>query len=65
MIAAILKFGMHQVRQLFQPRGSLLPEGSRAPDFTAKDESGNTHPLSQLRGRKVVLWFFPRADTPG
>lgn len=65
MIATILKFGLHQVRQLFLPRGALLPEGSRAPDFTAKDESGNPHPLSQYRGKKLVLWFFPRASTPG
>lgn len=65
MIATILKFGLHQVRQLFLPHGSPLPEGSRAPDFTAQDESGNTHALSQYRGKKVVLWFFPRANTPG
>lgn len=65
MIATILKFGLHQVRQIFNPRGSLLPEGAPAPDFTAKDESGNIQPLARYRGRKVVLWFFPRADTPG
>ena len=35
------------------------------PDFKVQDESGNTHSLSQYRGKRVVLWFFPRADTGG
>ena len=65
MLTKILRFGMHQVRQLFQPRGEMLAVGTPAPAFTAKDESGNTHELAQYRGRNVVLWFFPRADTPG
>ena len=36
-----------------------------APDFTATDHSQNTVTLSELRGNFVVLWFYPRADTPG
>jgi hypothetical protein len=42
-----------------------LEEGTRAPDFTAMDESGNQHRLSQYVGKQVILWFFLRASTPG
>jgi peroxiredoxin Q/BCP len=42
-----------------------LDEGARAPDFTANDESGKEHRLSQYLGRRVVLWFYLRASTPG
>jgi peroxiredoxin Q/BCP len=43
----------------------MLKEGDKAPDFTAKDESGNTVKLSDLKGQRVVLWFYPKDDTPG
>jgi peroxiredoxin Q/BCP len=43
----------------------LLAEGDRAPDFTLPDQNGNEVTLSQLRGGPVVLYFYPRADTPG
>ena len=39
--------------------------GDTAPDFTLPDQSGNPVTLSELRGRKVVLYFYPKADTPG
>ena len=43
-----------------------MPEiGDTAPDFTLPDQSGNPVTLSDLRGRKVVLYFYPKADTPG
>jgi peroxiredoxin Q/BCP len=43
-----------------------MPEiGDTAPDFTLPDQSGNPVTLSELRGRKVVLYFYPKADTPG
>jgi peroxiredoxin Q/BCP len=45
--------------------GRILQEGERAPDFEAKDQSGRTSSLSSLRGRPVVLYFYPRDDTPG
>lgn len=41
-----------------------LPVGSPAPDFTAPDQDGNPVTLSQLRGRNVVLVFYPGDDTP-
>jgi peroxiredoxin Q/BCP len=44
---------------------STLSAGDRAPDFTLPDDSGNPVTLSALRGRRVVLYFYPRDDTPG
>ena len=43
----------------------MRKEGSAAPDFTAKDANGETVRLKDLRGEKVVLYFYPRDDTPG
>ena len=42
-----------------------LKEGSQAPDFTLFTGSGEKLQLSSLAGRKVVLYFYPKADTPG
>ena len=42
-----------------------LPAGAPAPDFTALDDSGRPVTLSALRGRNVVLVFYPGDDTPG
>ncbi|HMV98547.1 MAG TPA: thioredoxin-dependent thiol peroxidase [Acidobacteriota bacterium] len=39
--------------------------GDVAPDFSVKDTFGNTVTLSALRGQKVVLYFYPKDDTPG
>ncbi len=44
---------------------STLSVGDPAPDFTLPDDSGNPVILSALRGRPVVLYFYPRDDTPG
>jgi peroxiredoxin Q/BCP len=43
----------------------MLAEGDAAPDFTLPDQDGNELTLSSLRGETVVLYFYPRADTPG
>lgn len=43
----------------------MLEIGSQAPEFTVKDHEGNDVSLSQQRGKTVVLWFYPKADTPG
>lgn len=43
----------------------MLTVGSKAPDFTLPDQDGNVVSLSELKGQKVVLWFFPKANTPG
>ena len=42
-----------------------LNVGDKAPAFSLTDQHGNTVKLSQFKGRKVVVYFYPRADTPG
>lgn len=42
-----------------------LKAGDKAPDFTTKDQDGNTVKLSDLKGKKVVLYFYPNDMTPG
>lgn len=42
-----------------------LREGQQAPDFTVLDADGKPVSLKDFRGQPVVLYFFPRADTPG
>ena len=39
--------------------------GQKAPDFSVKDDSGNSLKLSDLKGKKIVLYFYPKDDTPG
>ena len=43
----------------------MLAVGARAPEFEVEDHMGRTVRLSALRGKKVLLWFYPKADTPG
>jgi peroxiredoxin Q/BCP len=43
----------------------MIKEGDAAPDFEARDAEGGAVRLSDLRGRKVVLYFYPKDDTPG
>ena len=43
----------------------MLEIGSLAPDFTLPDSNGNMVSLSDFRGRKVVLYFYPKDNTPG
>jgi len=43
----------------------MIEPGQAAPDFTLPDQDGNAVALSQLRGKTVVLYFYPKADTPG
>ena len=40
-------------------------EGKKAPDFTAATDGGGKLKLSELRGKPVVLYFYPKDDTPG
>ncbi|WP_316772304.1 thioredoxin-dependent thiol peroxidase [Pedobacter frigiditerrae] len=44
---------------------STLKQGDKAPVFTSKDQDGKTVSLSQYKGQKVVLYFYPKDDTPG
>lgn len=42
-----------------------LKEGDTAPDFSASNEKGETVSLGDYRGKKLVLYFYPKDDTPG
>ena len=42
-----------------------LKEGDKAPDFKAKDQNGNSISLSDFKGKKTVLYFYPKDNTPG
>lgn len=44
---------------------SRITEGSLAPDFSLSDKDGNVISLSSLRGKKVIVYFYPAASTPG
>lgn len=43
----------------------MLKEGDKAPEIKLQTDTGEPFQLSRLNGQKVVLYFFPRADTPG
>jgi peroxiredoxin Q/BCP len=43
----------------------LIDPGKKAPAFSLKDQHGNTHRLSDYEGRHVILYFYPKDDTPG
>jgi len=43
----------------------MLKEGTTAPAFKTKDANGESISLKDLRGQKVVLYFYPKDDTPG
>jgi len=46
-------------------RITMLEIGTKAPDFTLPDQNGNMHSLSEYRGKKVILYFYPKDNTPG
>ena len=43
----------------------MLEVGSKAPDFTLQDQDGNLHSLSDYKGQKVLLYFYPKDNTAG
>ena len=43
----------------------MLKVGDPAPEFTVPTHEGKDLSLASLRGKKVLLWFYPKADTPG
>ena len=44
---------------------STLKEGDKAPDFEIKDQDGMIHNLSHYKGKKIILYFYPKDLTPG
>lgn len=56
------------IRYALSPYGkeeTMLTPGDAAPEFEVPDHFGNRVKLSQFRGKPVVLWFYPAANTPG
>ena len=43
----------------------MLEVGTKAPDFNLPDQAGNMHSLCEYKGQKIVLYFYPRDNTPG
>lgn len=43
---------------------TTLKKGDKAPKFSAKDQDGNTHSLANYKGKKLVVFFYPKANTP-
>ncbi len=43
----------------------MLEVGTKAPDFTLPDQNGDMHSLSEYKGQKVILYFYPKDSTPG
>ena len=56
---------LSRLESLSRGEARMLEPGDKAPDFTVQDHTGKTQKLSDYRGRSVVLWFYPKADTPG
>ena len=44
---------------------AMLRDGEKAPDFSMPDAQGKTHKLAEFKGKKLVLYFYPKDDTPG
>lgn len=60
-VLSLLKAGIGMLVR--RPR--MLAVGTTAPDFAVTAHNGSTVQLSKLRGKKVVLWFYPKASTSG
>ena len=43
----------------------MLQTGTKAPEFTLPDQNGELHSLKDYRGKRVLLYFYPRDNTPG
>lgn len=44
---------------------TTLKKGDKAPQFSGTDQDGNTHTLADYKGKKLVVFFYPKANTPG
>lgn len=43
---------------------NILSKGDKAPNFTSTDQNGKSHSLNEYKGKKLVVFFYPKADTP-
>jgi len=63
LVVIVLAVGAY--RALAGPAQFTVKEGQPAPDFTLQDQTGKAVTLSSLRGQWIVLYFYPKDDTPG
>ena len=62
---SLLKTAAKRVLQPKSQRRPMPTPGEPAPDFDALAHDGSRVKLAELRGKRVLLWFYPKADTPG
>lgn len=62
-----VRFLARALKDSFRKKGEtvMLSVGDLAPDFEVLDHRGRTVRLSDQKGKTIVLWFYPKADTPG
>jgi peroxiredoxin Q/BCP len=62
-----IRFAGRSLREALRKKGErvMLSVGNQAPDFEVQTHRGETVRLSDQSGKSVVLWFYPKADTPG
>jgi peroxiredoxin Q/BCP len=65
LIALLIGGALLAWRIISSPSGSLPKVGDRAPAFTLPDQDGKPRTLDEFRGKWLVLYFYPRDDTPG
>lgn len=65
IVVLIAVAGLLLWRVAMSAKRRLPAVGEAAPKFELPDQHGNTRSLGEFRGRRLVLYFFPRADTPG
>ena len=46
-------------------KGKMIEVGQTAADFIVPDHTGTMRKLADYRGKTIILWFYPKADTPG
>jgi len=63
--STLIDMAVHGLKELLRRGRPPLEPGSEAPLFEARAHDGRTIRLADLRGRKVLLWFYPKAATPG
>lgn len=65
MICANTIKNQHQTNKKNNFKMKILQKGDKAPDFKATDQNGNEISISKFAGKKIVLYFYPKDDTPG
>src|SRR6187549_1574838 len=61
----VMAYSEHESRTIIYSLMSTLQEGAAAPPVEATTDSGGTFRLADRKGKSVVLYFYPKADTPG